>query len=303
MKRHSVILLLLAASMLVAVSSPAQNPGQRLELDRKGETIVLEPYAPNILRVTLSLKKEPAVAAPGYGLIASPDAAGWTARSDRESRRYKSSQLVVTVDRERLLRLRLCRTEDRYRQILQWFDAGRAHHFPDARREKAAGDDGLVAVGSESQGRDCSLAERPPTQRSGVLCGGRNLRFARRRALLRARREPGRISRSSRACGALLARLHVRRRRPTSAACRFWSRTKGTGWCGTTHRRRPSSRDSTNRHAGFSEVGDRVSFFVIAGSDSRRNLCRLPAADRADADAAQGGLWIHPMQAALRKPG
>ncbi|MGA8730143.1 MAG: glycoside hydrolase family 31 protein [Terracidiphilus sp.] len=100
MKRHSVILLLLAASMLVAVSSPAQNPGQRLELDRKGETIVLEPYAPNIIRVTLSLKKEPALAAPGYGLIASPDSAGWSADQTEKVDEYKSSQLVVTVDRQ-----------------------------------------------------------------------------------------------------------------------------------------------------------------------------------------------------------
>ena len=101
MKRYSAILLLLAASMFVTVSSPAQSPGQRLELDRKGETIVLEPYAPNIIRVTLSLKKEPTLAAPGYGLIASPDAAGWSANQTEKADEYKSSQMVVTVDRER----------------------------------------------------------------------------------------------------------------------------------------------------------------------------------------------------------
>ncbi len=101
MKRYSAILLLLAASMLVTMSSPAQNSGQRLELDRKGETIVLEPYAPNIIRVTLSLQKEPALAAPGYGLIASPDAAGWSASQTEKADEYKSSQMIVTVDRER----------------------------------------------------------------------------------------------------------------------------------------------------------------------------------------------------------
>ena len=70
------VLALLAASglALAAFGSYGQTPGQRLELDRKGETIVLEPYAPNIVRVTLSLQHDPAVAKPGYGLVAAPDA-------------------------------------------------------------------------------------------------------------------------------------------------------------------------------------------------------------------------------------
>ena len=52
-----------------------------------------------------------------------------------------------------------------------------------------------------------------------------------------------------------------------------------------------------------SEVGDRVSFFVIAGKDDRRDLRRLQAAHRTHAHAAQGGLRLHPVQAAILKPG
>src|SRR5262249_24248222 len=69
--------LLATACSLTSLGLYGQNSQQRLELDRKGQTIVLEPYAPNILRVTLSLQREPALAKPGYGFVGSPDAAGW----------------------------------------------------------------------------------------------------------------------------------------------------------------------------------------------------------------------------------
>ena len=75
MKMSSGFLAIFAGIALSSALSQAQS--QRLELDRKGETIVLEPYAANVLRVTLSLQHDPAVAKPGYGMVASPDAAGW----------------------------------------------------------------------------------------------------------------------------------------------------------------------------------------------------------------------------------
>lgn len=45
-------------------------------LTRDNSTIVLEPYAPNIIRVNLSLLRDRATAAPGYGFVASPRKAG-----------------------------------------------------------------------------------------------------------------------------------------------------------------------------------------------------------------------------------
>jgi alpha-D-xyloside xylohydrolase len=79
------------------VALPAQEG--KVVLTRGTSTIVLEPYAPNILRVTLSLKREPAVAAPGYGLIAAPAAAGWSASQTPKTDVYKSDRIVATVDR------------------------------------------------------------------------------------------------------------------------------------------------------------------------------------------------------------
>ena len=99
MHRFSAVLTLVAGIVLTVTPSPAQTPSQRLELDRKGETIVLEPYAPNILRVTLSLKHDPAVAAPGYGFIATPTAEGWSATETPQADVYKSDRIVATVER------------------------------------------------------------------------------------------------------------------------------------------------------------------------------------------------------------
>src|ERR1017187_10011303 len=64
-----------AVATLIALSAASVHAQtQSVVLDRDGSTIVLEPYAPNIIRVTLSLLKEPATDAPGYGLIAHPPA-------------------------------------------------------------------------------------------------------------------------------------------------------------------------------------------------------------------------------------
>ncbi|MGA2535880.1 MAG: TIM-barrel domain-containing protein [Terracidiphilus sp.] len=103
MHRFSTGIAVLAGMMSIAGSVAtvqAQSPSQRLELDRKGETIVLEPYAPNILRVTLSLKREPALAAPGYGIIGTPDASGWNAVETPEANAYRSPRLMVVVDKD-----------------------------------------------------------------------------------------------------------------------------------------------------------------------------------------------------------
>ena len=87
------IAILVGGSILVA----QQN---RVVLQRGSSTIVLEPYAPNVLRVTLSLNRGPALAPPGYGFVASPDAAGWSATSNAWVDVYQSKRIVATVDRD-----------------------------------------------------------------------------------------------------------------------------------------------------------------------------------------------------------
>ena len=101
MRRPLAVVALVAVLTSTVVCSRAQNPSPRLELNRTGETIVLEPCGPNILRVTLSLQRESAMATPGYGLIAAPDAAGWSASRTSQTDVYSSPRMTVSVDRER----------------------------------------------------------------------------------------------------------------------------------------------------------------------------------------------------------
>ena len=77
-------------------------------LNRDGRTIVLEPYAQNILRVTLSKDKAAAAGAPGYGFIGKPSMAGWTHEQDTDGDDlFRSNQLVVHVSADHLPTSRL----------------------------------------------------------------------------------------------------------------------------------------------------------------------------------------------------
>ena len=93
--RDRAFLLLIVAVAVSAGVANAEAP--RVVLDRKGGAIVLEPYAPNIIRVTMSTLKDQALAAPGYGFVASPSADGWTYEHTETADIYKSSRLVISV--------------------------------------------------------------------------------------------------------------------------------------------------------------------------------------------------------------
>jgi alpha-D-xyloside xylohydrolase len=98
-QNFTILTVRLAAATLIVllVSGDARAQRPQIVLDRDGGMIVLEPYAPNIVRVTLSLLKEPATSAPGYGFVASPSTEGWTRQQDAQGDVYRSQRLVVTV--------------------------------------------------------------------------------------------------------------------------------------------------------------------------------------------------------------
>jgi alpha-glucosidase/alpha-D-xyloside xylohydrolase len=85
---------------LLAVLCPglaiAQNEG--LVLERNGRVISLVPYAPNILRITMSTSKAAAIGAPGIGIAANPSTRGWTHEQDAEGYDvFRSQRMVVRV--------------------------------------------------------------------------------------------------------------------------------------------------------------------------------------------------------------
>lgn len=92
----NVTLLPVIFALCMSAFSHAQNA--QIILDRDGSTIVLEPYAPNIIRVTLSRLKDQAIAAPGFGFLGTPSMTGWT--SEQDSGGYeviRSGRMIVRV--------------------------------------------------------------------------------------------------------------------------------------------------------------------------------------------------------------
>lgn len=101
MHRNLYALAVFAVIILSAAVIQAQAPSHQMQIDRRGETIVLEPYAPNIVRVTLSLQPDAAKAAPGFGVVAKPTEAGWKQSQNEQADVYASDRMVVSVARPR----------------------------------------------------------------------------------------------------------------------------------------------------------------------------------------------------------
>jgi alpha-D-xyloside xylohydrolase len=89
------------ATLLLLPAGIAQMQPEQVVLERGSSTIVLEPYAPNIVRVTLSLLRDQATAAPGFGVTATPAGAGWQKGSDGAGDTFTSPWMTVTVASDR----------------------------------------------------------------------------------------------------------------------------------------------------------------------------------------------------------
>ena len=83
--------------LVLSLAAGVAHAEDKAVLARQEATVMLEPYAPNIVRVTLSLRKPDAVAAPGYGIVAHPSAGDWTLKTGEKGDVFQSSRMVVTV--------------------------------------------------------------------------------------------------------------------------------------------------------------------------------------------------------------
>lgn len=87
-----LVSLAIGAGSLSVLGQPA-----RVSADRGTATILVEPYAPNIVRVSISSIKSDALAGPGYGIVAHPDYKGWSLTTDRGADAIQSGALSVTL--------------------------------------------------------------------------------------------------------------------------------------------------------------------------------------------------------------
>jgi alpha-glucosidase/alpha-D-xyloside xylohydrolase len=96
--RKSLTLGVCAVLLAMSLGNVATAQGGPLVLERDGRVLSLEPYAQNILRVTMSTDKAAATSAPGYGFVAKPSAEGWTHERDAEGYDvFRSARMVVRV--------------------------------------------------------------------------------------------------------------------------------------------------------------------------------------------------------------
>jgi alpha-D-xyloside xylohydrolase len=67
-------------------------------VERHGALVAVEPYGPGIVRVTIATEREAADAAPGPGVSGKADARGWTHRTEGGADVFASAALTLTVD-------------------------------------------------------------------------------------------------------------------------------------------------------------------------------------------------------------
>lgn len=87
-------------SVLVTAVCGSFAGAQQLSLSRGDATVLVEAYAPNIVRVSLSLRRDDALAGPGYGISAKVAGGGWVAEQGASGDVLRSSRMVVTVSPE-----------------------------------------------------------------------------------------------------------------------------------------------------------------------------------------------------------
>ena len=96
--KRSLALALLLAGLTPFAGAQVLTLERGFAQERTGvASVIVEPYAPNIVRVTMSLDKKYANEAPGPGFLAQRATDGWTASKDEQGDHLTSSRMVVTV--------------------------------------------------------------------------------------------------------------------------------------------------------------------------------------------------------------
>ena len=87
----------LILALLVGTVPLAAHAQPLAIVERNGAQVSIEPYAPGIVRVTIATDRGQAKAAPGYGIVGKADPAGWRHRIDASGDVFASAGLTVTV--------------------------------------------------------------------------------------------------------------------------------------------------------------------------------------------------------------
>ena len=93
----------LFTAFALATLAPAQQSSNQFVLERSDRTIVVEPYGPSIVRITLSAERQAAQGKPGYGFVGKPSSAGWSREKDAAGYDViRSAKMILRVSRQNL---------------------------------------------------------------------------------------------------------------------------------------------------------------------------------------------------------
>jgi len=94
---RSALITRAALTLTLILTASGAGAAPLAFLDRNGSLISVESYAPNIIRVTLGTDKDTTLAAPGVGIIATADARGWKHRVTASGDEFFSDVLSLEV--------------------------------------------------------------------------------------------------------------------------------------------------------------------------------------------------------------
>ena len=233
----------------------------RIVLDRGEATVVLEPYAANIVRVTLSLKKDAALAGPGYGITAGANAQGWTAESTEHGDGYRSARMQVTVGKSG--HWTPTGTQADIAKFFNGSTPGVGISIRTPEGETLVEMQGWqMSVPNHKDGNADVLYDRRPTDHRSFRWGRRSTRRRMSTTTGWGRTRRAISTGEGTRCG---ARTTTTRRRGRAYVCLSWLRIRDTGLLWDNPSRTTVQFGFNDQTRWTSEVGQRVSFFVIAG--------------------------------------
>ncbi|MET4896623.1 glycoside hydrolase family 31 protein [Sphingomonadaceae bacterium jetA1] len=86
-----------ATALLLGVAPLALSAEPLAIVERNGAQVSVEPYGPGIVRVTIATDRAGVEAGPGYGISGKSDTGGWTHRTDGGGDVFASSMMTVTI--------------------------------------------------------------------------------------------------------------------------------------------------------------------------------------------------------------
>ena len=173
------ICCMVSASFVVpGVSGEYYACAQTVKLGDAEATVVVEPYAPNIVRVSISLLKPYAEAAPGYGITAKPFATDWTRERTSHGEILRSPRMIVTTS----LSDHTYKPTGTQADIAKFFNGstpgvGLSFKTPEGATLLQMT---MADVRPQSQGRQLADPQRSSPHRPALLSGWRHLRLSRR---------------------------------------------------------------------------------------------------------------------------